>query len=68
VKHGQTRSLVDGPRWLLDFTRTDQGQWQAITRMTVPLGIPTLIFEAWSVSPDLKQQSSRTTLKRSIRS
>ncbi|MDX2270894.1 MAG: hypothetical protein NW237_02955 [Cyanobacteriota bacterium] len=67
VKHGQTRSLVDGPRWLLDFTHTDQKEWQALTRMTIPAAIPDLIFEAWAVSLDRQHQSPRTTLKRTIR-
>ncbi|MGY2766905.1 hypothetical protein [Thermostichus sp. MS-CIW-30] len=66
VKHGRTRSLVDGPRWLLDFSRDDQGQWQALTRMTIPPGVPELIFEAWAVSPDRQQQSDRVTEHRSI--
>jgi hypothetical protein len=66
VKHGRTRSLVDGPRWLLDFSRDEQGQWQALTRMTIPPGVPELIFEAWAVSPDRQQQSDRVTERRSI--
>ncbi|MFS8885935.1 hypothetical protein [Synechococcus sp. H70.2] len=66
VKHGRTRSLVDGPRWLLDFSRDDQGRWQALTRMTIPPGVPELIFEAWAVSPDRQQQSDRVTERRSI--
>lgn len=66
VKHGRTRSLVDGPRWLLDFSRDEQGQWQALTRMTIPPGVPELIFEAWAVSPDRQQQSDRVTEHRSI--
>jgi hypothetical protein len=66
VKHGRTRSLVDGPRWLLDFSRNEQGQWQALTRMTIPPGVPELIFEAWAVSPDRQQQSDRVTEHRSI--
>jgi|GEM_PF-1702879 len=66
VKHGRTRSLVDGPRWLLDFSRDEQGRWQALTRMTIPPGVPELIFEAWAVSPDRQQQSDRVTERRSI--
>ncbi|MGY2751744.1 hypothetical protein ACVW0Q_000096 [Thermostichus sp. MS-CIW-21] len=66
VKHGHTRSLVDGPRWLLDFSRDEQGRWQALTRMTIPPGVPELIFEAWAVSPDRQQQSDRVTERRSI--
>ncbi len=66
VKHGRTRSLVDGPRWLLDFSCDEQGQWQALTRMTIPPGVPELIFEAWAVSPDRQQQSDRVTERRSI--
>ncbi len=66
VKHGRTRSLVDGPRWLLDFSWDEQGQWQALTRMTIPPGVPELIFEAWAVSPDRQQQSDRVTERRLI--
>ncbi|MGQ9836911.1 MAG: hypothetical protein ACUVRV_02815 [Cyanobacteriota bacterium] len=66
VKHGRTCSLVDGPRWLLDFSCDEQGQWQALTRMTIPPGVPELIFEAWAVSPDRQQQSDRVTERRSI--
>ncbi|WP_244352882.1 hypothetical protein [Thermostichus vulcanus] len=66
VKHGRTRSLVDGPRWLLDFSCDEQGQWQALTRMTIPPGVPELIFEAWAVSPDRQQQSDRVTQRRLI--
>ncbi|MCF2970511.1 hypothetical protein L1047_04790 [Synechococcus sp. Nb3U1] len=66
VKHGRTRSLVDGPRWLLDFSCDEQGQWQALTRMTIPPGVPELIFEAWAVSPDRQQQSDRVTERRLI--
>ncbi|MEN9224034.1 MAG: hypothetical protein Q6L60_06305 [Thermostichus sp. HHBFW_bins_43] len=66
VKHGRTRSLVDGPRWLLDFSCDEQGQWQALTRMTIPPGVPELIFEAWAVSSDRLQQSDRVTERRLI--
>jgi hypothetical protein len=66
VKNAQTRSIVDGPRWILDFAKTDHGEWQSLTRMTIPHGIAELIFEAWVISRDLQQQGSRTTLRRLI--
>ncbi|MEN9201593.1 MAG: hypothetical protein Q6K80_05510 [Thermostichus sp. DG_1_6_bins_120] len=66
VKHGRTRSLVDGPRWLLDFSYDEQGQWQALTRITIPPGVPELIFEAWAVSPDRQHQSDRVIERRLI--
>ncbi len=67
LKQDRTRSILDGPRWLLDFTRTDQGYLQAITRLTIPHGSGEIVFEAWAVTSDLLHQGERTLLRRSIR-
>ncbi|HEY9749025.1 MAG TPA: hypothetical protein V6C63_10120, partial [Allocoleopsis sp.] len=36
VNDRQTRSLLDGPRWLVDFTPTGLGDLEATTQLTVP--------------------------------
>lgn len=68
LKQDRTRSILDGPRWLLDFTRTDQGYLQAITRMTIPHGSGEIVFEAWAVTSDLARHGERTLLRRSVQS
>jgi hypothetical protein len=63
---GQSRSLVDGPRWLLDFTTDSQQRSYALTRMTVPYRCPELIFEAWTVSQDLQKKSEHRVVRRAV--
>ncbi|NJK64030.1 MAG: hypothetical protein HC921_16315, partial [Synechococcaceae cyanobacterium SM2_3_1] len=63
---GQTRSLVDGPRWLLDFTTDSQQRCYALTRMTVPHRCPELIFEAWTVSRDMQKKSEHRIVRRAV--
>lgn len=62
VKEGQTQKVLDGPRWLVEPDLIEARIWQATTRMIAPVGFPSLILEAWTLTQDLKRTSPPTTL------
>jgi len=64
IKDCQTRSILDGPRWLVDFQ--DQGGTLASkTQVTVPLGCLEVAFEAIAVDMQNQRQSYKTrTIRR----
>ncbi len=67
IRNGQNKSIADGPRWLMDYSQIDTNRWQTLTRLTIPHGIPELLFEAWTVGRDLKSEGSRIVVQRTVR-
>ncbi|NJL99481.1 MAG: hypothetical protein HC924_12115 [Synechococcaceae cyanobacterium SM2_3_2] len=67
IRNGQNKSIADGPRWLIDYSQIDANCWQTLTRLTIPHGIPELLFEAWTVGRDLKSEGSRIVVQRTVR-
>jgi hypothetical protein len=67
VKDCQTRSLVDGPRWLFDFSPTeDANQVASQTHITLPLGSMEVAFEAIAVEMLTQRESHKARVMRSV--
>ncbi|AFY69964.1 hypothetical protein Pse7367_1676 [Thalassoporum mexicanum PCC 7367] len=67
VKDCQTRSLVDGPRWLFDFATIEDGsQVTSQTHITLPLGSMEVAFEAIAVEMLTQRESHKARLTRSV--
>ena len=62
----QTRSLLDGPRWLVDFTPTGLGDMESTTQLTVPLGSLEIQFEAIAVEMATQRESHKVAAERMV--
>jgi len=62
----QTRSLLDGPRWLVDFLPNGLGDLEAMTPLTVPFGSVELRFEAIAVEMHTQRESHKVTVDRAV--
>jgi hypothetical protein len=66
VTDRQTRSLLDGPRWLVDFLPNGLGELEALTPLTVPFGSVELRFEAIAVEMHTQRESYKVTVDRVV--
>lgn len=67
VKDCQTRHIIDGPRWLVDFqTESDTNFMMARTPITLPLGTMEVAFEAIAVEMQTQRESRKTSTTRSV--
>jgi len=62
----QSRSLVDRPRWLMNWTPTDTGDQMAHLQLQVPLGSVEAQFEAIAIDLSTQQESYKTTIIKTI--
>ncbi len=62
----QTRSLLDGPRWLVDFLPNGLGDLEAMMPLTVPFGSVKLRFEAIAVEMHTQRESHKVTIDRLV--
>ncbi|XWK85756.1 MAG: hypothetical protein U7127_16175 [Phormidium sp.] len=62
----QTRSLVEGPRWLDNFYLDAWGNLETSFQMTVPFGCLEIRFEAISSDISTKQESHKAQVNRSV--
>lgn len=62
----QSRTLVDRPRWLMNWTPTPEGDQTAFLQLQVPLGSIEARFEAIAVDLATQQESYKTSLIREI--
>lgn len=62
----QTRSLLDGPRWLVDFSPNAFGVLETMTQLTVPFGSMSIRFEAVTVDTYTQRESHKVTLDRTV--
>ncbi|MBW4471929.1 MAG: hypothetical protein KME45_16205 [Stenomitos rutilans HA7619-LM2] len=62
----QTRSLLDGPRWLVDFLPNGLGELEAMTPLTVPFGSVELRFEAIAVEMHTQRESYKVAVDRIV--
>ena len=66
VTDRQTRSLLDGPRWLVDFLPNGLGALEAMIPLTVPFGSVELRFEAIAVEMHTQRESHKVTIDRLV--
>jgi hypothetical protein len=66
VKDCQTRAIVDGPRWLMDFKSSGDQIVEARTQITVPLGAMEVAFEAITVEMQTLRESHKTCITRMV--
>lgn len=66
VTDRQTRSLLDGPRWLVDFLPNGLGDLEAITPLTVPFGSVEIRLEAIAVEMHTQRESHKVTVDRRV--
>lgn len=62
VQDRQSRSLLDGPRWLVDMLPDGAGQLEGMTQVVVPFGFAEIRFEAIAVDLDSQRESHKVTL------
>jgi hypothetical protein len=66
VNDRQTRSLLDGPRWLVDFNPTGLGDLEATTQLTVPFGSLEIQFEAIAIEMATQRESHKVVAARMV--
>ncbi|XHX76437.1 MAG: hypothetical protein RBJ76_18595 [Stenomitos frigidus ULC029] len=66
VTDRQTRSLLDGPRWLVDFLPNGLGDLEAMTPLTVPFGSVEIRLEAIAVEMHTQRESHKVTVDRLV--
>lgn len=66
INDRQTRTLLDGPRWLIEFVPSQMGVMEALTRLMVPLGSLEISFEAIAVDMQTKRESHKTSVNRLV--
>ncbi|HBY77499.1 MAG TPA: hypothetical protein DEG47_10995, partial [Cyanobacteria bacterium UBA11148] len=59
VKDRQSRSLLDGPRWLMDLIPNGSGELEALTQLVVPFGTVEIRFEAIAIDLDSERESHK---------
>jgi hypothetical protein len=67
VKDCQTRNIIDGPRWLVDFQREPDTDLMTVrTPITLPLGSMEVAFEAIAVEIPTQRESRKTSTIRTV--
>jgi hypothetical protein len=62
VQDRQSRSLLDGPRWLMDLIPDRSGELEALTQLTVPFGSAEIRFEAIAIDIDSQRESHKVAV------
>ncbi|MGQ9871797.1 hypothetical protein [Leptodesmis sp.] len=66
VSDRQTRTLLDGPRWLMDFSPNGFDQLETNLEITAPQGSLDIRIEAISVEMQTQRESQKIGLERSV--
>jgi hypothetical protein len=66
INDRQSRTLLDGPRWLVDFLPNGRGELEASTQLTVPFGSLEIQIAAIAVEASTKRESYRTSIDRTV--
>jgi len=62
----QTRSLLDGPRWLVDFLPNGLGNLEATLSLSVPFGSTEIQIEAITVEVHTQRESHKAVVNRTV--
>jgi hypothetical protein len=62
----QSRTMLDGPRWLVDFVPNGKEALEAVTQLTVPFGSVEIQIAAIAVEAATKRESYRATVDRTV--
>jgi hypothetical protein len=62
VQDRQSRSLLDGPRWLVDLLPDGAGQWEAMTQLVIPFGSAEIRVEAIAIDLDSQRESHKVAV------
>jgi hypothetical protein len=62
VQDRQSRSLLDGPRWLVDLLPDGAGQLEAMTQLIVPFGSVEVRLEAIAIDIDSQRESHKVSV------
>ncbi|MFP4120444.1 hypothetical protein [Coleofasciculus sp.] len=66
VQDRQSRSLLDGPRWLMELSPNKAGELEALTQLVVPFGTVEIRFEAITVDLDSERESHKVSVDRVV--
>ncbi|HEY9910083.1 MAG TPA: hypothetical protein V6D18_21015 [Thermosynechococcaceae cyanobacterium] len=66
ISDRQTRSLLEGPRWLMDLLPNGHDALEATTQLMVPLGSLDVQFEAIAVEVQTQRESRKVTVDRAV--
>ncbi|KAF3889461.1 MULTISPECIES: hypothetical protein [Nostocales] len=66
VEDCQTRQLIDGPRWLINFLPLISGGMEELIHINVPYGCLEIRLEAIAVDMATKQESDKVSIQRTV--
>lgn len=66
IQDRQTRTLLDGPRWLADFIPGDEGTLEARTQLTIPLGAVEVRVEAIAMEMMTQRESRKVSVDKTV--
>jgi hypothetical protein len=66
INDRQSRTLMDGPRWMVDFAPNGRDELETMTQLTVPFGSLEIQIAAIAVEAATKRESYRTVIDREV--
>jgi hypothetical protein len=67
IKDLQTRMIVDGPRWLLDFSTVPNAEFiETRTNISIPLSSIDVAFEAIAIEAQTQRESHKVRVTRAV--
>jgi hypothetical protein len=67
IKDLQTRMIVDGPRWLLDFSAVPNSEFiETRTNISIPLSSIDVAFEAIAIEAQTQRESHKVRVTRAV--
>ena len=67
IKDLQTRMIVDGPRWLLDFSMVPNSKFiETHTNISIPLSSIDVAFEAIAIEAQTQRESHKVRVTRAV--
>jgi hypothetical protein len=67
IKDLQTRMIVDGPRWLLDFSSVPNAEFiETRTNISIPLSSIDVAFEAIAIEAQTQRESHKVRVTRAV--